>query len=432
MKKLIALSLVLMMAFSVIPMALAAGVSVTEGAVIDAGKPTIDGAIEAAWGKLDAVMDYDETTQTQEDKIDKAEFWYMYDAQNLYIACKATFIGKFIPERSRVQVRLDTDANNSVWDGVDSLGILTFDAEGKVKNAAGDSAIAKGTLAGKLDGTVAVFEMSVPISALGSSISVKADSKLRVGVTVWDSNDKQYGATLATLNLAAAGAAAPAAPAEDEKVVIEMLKPRGTINYDGKVTVEEWGVPSITAENETTKVDFYFRHDDKGVYMACVAKSEVMAAGGYQAGLVYRYQKDGAAAPAYIGCTIIRGDNTTNNNFSTGKIVRNGGDITLEVFQPWEALGVTKGKDIYGQFQWLDYSEQTKSVVLNPNGTDKLADFITFRPVDKVAPDKVEEKPAAPATPATPSTPATFDAGIIAAVVALTAGAGVVVSKKRR
>ena len=40
--------------------------------------------------------------------------------------------------------------------------------------------------------------------------------------------------------------------------------------------------------------------------------------------------------------------------------------------------------------------------------------------------------PATPAAPSTPSTPATFDAGIIAAVVALTAGAGVIVSKKRR
>ena len=49
----------------------------------------------------------------------------------------------------------------------------------------------------------------------------------------------------------------------------------------------------------------------------------------------------------------------------------------------------------------------------------------------KLGGDKPAE-PVTPPTPTTPSAPATFDAGVIALVVAAAAGAGVVVSKKRR
>ncbi|MBQ4044103.1 MAG: hypothetical protein IJD06_08920, partial [Clostridia bacterium] len=46
--------------------------------------------------------------------------------------------------------------------------------------------------------------------------------------------------------------------------------------------------------------------------------------------------------------------------------------------------------------------------------------------------EAVTSAPAAPAAPATPSAPQTFDVAVLLAVTAAAAGAGVVVSKKRR
>ncbi len=122
-----------------------------------------------------------------------------------------------------------------------------------------------------------------------------------------------------------------------------------------------------------------------------------------------------------------------NADFFEAKSVKVDGGFNAEYKIPMD--GLKEGKKIGFNFCYNDWTadgktNRTGTTLLNKSSTSWTAEYYDYMVLGKIAAQTTAATTKAPAQK--PTSPATFDAGIILAVVAAAAGAGVVVSKKRK